>query len=110
MNGQIRVFEDRDGDVLSVSARNSPEGKGLWDPFIHINHPGFGTLGVVFIEDEAPDIIAGIVRGLNLDVSKLYNIIGKVQDIIDQKENANAVEHVTDGSPCPCGPMVETFG
>lgn len=110
MYSQIQVFEDRDGDILSVSSRNSPEGNGSWDPIITITHPGRSSQSVVFIEDEAPDIIAGLVRGLNLDVSKLYNIIGKVQDIIDQKENVSTFEHVTDGSPCPCGPMVETFG
>ena len=108
MREYTTVLTDEDGDVLLVSPKEVSEN---WPPNITIvaglNERAGGS--VVFSEDDAPDVVAGIVRGLNLDVSKLYNIIGKIQDIIDQKESVSTFEHVTDGSPCPCGPMVENI-
>lgn len=85
MVDSVVVFTDRDGDTLSVTPRNNSEGAYASDPIITVTRVK-NSQSVVFVENEVPDIIADLVDGLNLDEPTLYCVIGKIQDLIDQKE------------------------
>ncbi len=74
------VYRDRDGDELSVVARE--EESVLPDPLISITKSAGTkyerTQSVVFVESEVPDLIVAMVKKLNLTETQIHEIIEKL--------------------------------
>ncbi len=75
------VYRDRDGDELSVVARNG-EGNTVPDPLISITKSAGTkyerTQSVVFVESEVPDLIVAMVKKLRLNETLIHEIIEKL--------------------------------
>jgi len=75
------VYRDRDGDELSVTARNG-EGNVFPDRLISITQsPGTKyerTQSVVLTESEVPDLIVAMVKKLRLNETQIHEIIEKL--------------------------------
>lgn len=71
------VFVDRDGDELSVTARNV-SGNRSGDPIITVRH-GKCSQSVVFIEAEVPSIIIRLIKTLNLDRNQIRHIMNDLE-------------------------------
>ncbi len=75
----ITIFTDRDGDDLSITPRNT-EGNLIPDPIITVTRNTGGKAGsisqsVILKEEEAPDIIAKMVKALNLGPVQIQQLI-----------------------------------
>lgn len=85
----VVVFTDRDGDQLSVRARNI-EGNLHADPIISIIHDPNSVLNarsqsVVLREEEVGALVVNLVEGLNLDTNKIHALIADLLDILGEK-------------------------
>ncbi len=82
------VYRDRDGDELSVVARNG-EGSVFPDPIISITKSAGTkyerTQSVVFVVTEFPDLIVAMVKKLRLNETLIYEIIEKLNVAFTEK-------------------------
>lgn len=88
----MKIFADRDGDVLSVIPRTPNRADA--DPVLSITHyvgsKGERTQSVLFVEEELPGIIIKLLGAVKLNAAQLYEILdfvkGARQAAITQEE------------------------